>query len=106
MKKKEPNKILEVVHKTAKDLHKAGLMSAQTMAEFDALCLPPVKQLSASEIKKLRRRFAISQPVFAAYLNTSPNTIKQWEQGVRKPNSIALKLLNLVDHKGLEILAY
>ena len=89
-----------------KDLHKAGLMSAQTMAEFDALCLPPVKQLSASEIKKLRRRFAISQPVFAAYLNTSPNTIKQWEQGVRKPNSIALKLLNLVDHKGLEILAY
>lgn len=106
MKKKEPNKILEAVHSTAKGLYKSGLMDAKTMAKFDALCLPPVKKLSATEIKKLRRRFALSQPVFAAYLNTSPNTIKQWEQGVRKPNSIALKLLNLVDHKGLEILAY
>ncbi len=106
MRKKKPNRILEAVHETAKDLHQAGLMHIQTMAEFDALCLPTIKSYSAIQIKKLRSRFHVSQPIFAAYLNTSPNTIKQWEQGVRHPSSIALLLLNLIDHKGLEIVAY
>ena|SRR3990167_10909050 len=106
MKKKKPNKILETMHQTAKGFHAAGLMDATTMAEFDALCLPPVKIYSPTQIKKLRNRFNVSQPVFAAYLNTSPNTIKQWEQGDRKPNSIALKLLNLIDHVGLQVLVY
>ena len=104
--KKKPNKILETMHSTAKGFHAAGLMDAQTMSEFDALCLPRVKIYSSVQIKKLRKRFNVSQPIFAAYLNTSPNTIKQWEQGIRKPNSIALKLLNLVDHSGLGILVY
>lgn len=104
--KKRPNKILETVHDSAVGLHRAGLIDAKTMAEFDALCLPPVKQYTALQIKKLRKRFNISQPVLAAYLNTSPNTVKQWEQGVRKPNSIAMKLLDLVDHLGLQILVY
>ena len=106
MKKRKPNNILEVVHETARGLHKSGLMDAKTMAEFDALCLPPVKKFSASDIKKLRKRFGVSQPVFAAYLNTSSNTLKQWEQGVRKPTSIAFKLLNLIAHRGIEVLAY
>lgn len=104
--KKKKNKILEVMHDTAKGLNRIGLMDAETMAEFDVLCLPPVKNLSAYQIKKLRKSFKMSQPVFAAYLNTSANTIKQWEQGVRHPNSIALKMLNLVSHKGLSALNY
>ena len=104
--KKQKNKILEVMHDAAKGLHRIGLMDVKTMAEFDALCLPPVKNLTAAQIKKLRKSLNVSQPVFAAYLNTSANTIKQWEQGVRHPNSIALKILNLVSHKGLSALNY
>ena len=42
--------------------------------------------------------------MFAAYLNTSPSTEQQWEQGQKKPNGPSLKLLNLVDKKGLEAL--
>jgi putative transcriptional regulator len=34
------------VHETAKDLHRAGMLSRTTMREFDALCLAPVKPLS------------------------------------------------------------
>lgn len=105
MKKKQPNKILEVMHETAKSFHEAGLWDDQTMSEFDALCLPPVKKYSPAQLKKLRKQCHVSQPVFAAYLNTSPTTIKHWEQGLRKPNSIALRLLNLIDKKGLKILA-
>ena len=97
--------ILETVHETATGLQKAGVMDAQTMREFDALCLPPVKVYTAAQIKRLRLKCKASQPVFAAYLNTSPSTVQKWEQGQKKPNGPSLKLLNLVDRKGLEALA-
>ena len=97
-------RILETVHKTAKGLHVAGLMEITTMHEFDALCLPPVKEYSAIQIKQLRVKSKASQSVFAAYLNTSLSTVQKWEQGKKKPNGPSLKLLNLVDEKGLEML--
>jgi len=98
-------KVLDTVHDTAKGLHKAGVMDTKTMHEFDALCLTPVKNLSAAQIKRLRTRNKASQAVFAAYLNTSPSTVQKWEQGQKKPNGPSLKLLNLVQDKGLEVLA-
>ena len=96
--------ILDAVHETASDLHKAGAMKATTMREFDAMCLTPVKEYSANQIKKLRLRHKASQAVFAAYLNTSASTVQKWEQGQKKPNGPSLKLLNVVDQKGLEVL--
>jgi putative transcriptional regulator len=98
------SKILDTVHETARGLHDAGVMDARTMREFDALCLPPVKALSAAQIKRLRTRMRVSQAVFAAYLNTSPSTVQKWERGEKKPNGPSLKLLNLVERKGLEVL--
>ena len=98
-------KILDAVHQTAKGLREAGVMDATTMREFDAMCLPPVKSLSAAQIKRLRIRNKASQAVFAAYLNTSPSTVQKWEQGQKKPNGPSLKLLNLVEQNGLEVLA-
>jgi len=97
-------KILHAVHQMAKGLRKAGTMDTKTMREFDALCLPPVKEYSATQIKRLRTRNKASQAVFAAYLNTSPSTVQKWEQGQKKPNGPSLKLLNLVAQKGLEVL--
>lgn len=99
------SKLLSVVHDDAKDLHKIGLMDDMTMREFDALCLPPVKAYSARQIKRLRTQTKASQAVFAAYLNTSKSTVQKWEQGQKKPNGPSLKLLNLVDQKGLEALS-
>ena len=49
-------KILDTVHKTAEGLHSAGVMNPKTMREFDVLCLPPVRNLSAAQIKRLRTR--------------------------------------------------
>ncbi len=99
------DKLLDVLHSTAKGLHAAGTMDAMTMREFDALCLTPVQNYNAAQIKKLRLRFKASQAVFAAYLNTSPSTVQKWEQGQKHPNGTSLKLLNIVDRKGLEVLA-
>jgi putative transcriptional regulator len=96
--------ILEAVHEGTKDLHDAGLMNDLTMREFDALCLPPVKEYTATQIKRIRTKNKASQAVFAAYLNTSVSTVQKWEQGQKHPNGPSLKLLNLVAEKGLEVL--
>ena len=96
--------ILEVVHDSAKDLHEAGAMKETTLREFDALCLPPVKKFTATQIKRIRMKNKASQAVFAAYLNTGKSTVQKWEQGQKKPNGPSLKLLNLVAEKGLEAL--
>ncbi len=97
--------ILEVVHESASDLHNAGVMKDITMREFDALCLPKIRQLTANQIKLLRIKNKASQGVFAAYLNISKSTVQKWEQDQKHPNGPSLKLLNLVERKGLEILS-
>lgn len=99
------NSILDAMHETAKDLTEAGVMDMQTMREFDALCLPEVENYDAARIKAIREKARVSQAVFAAYLNTTASTVKQWEQGGKKPRGTSLKLLNLVAQKGLEVLA-
>ena len=93
--------LLEAIHQSAKGLHRAGVMETTTLREFDALCLPPVRPLTSSEIKAIRGRNKASQAVFAAYLNTSLSTVQKWERGQKHPNGPSLKLLNLVDQRGL-----
>lgn len=96
--------ILESVHSTAKGLAKAGVMDARTLREFDAMCLPPIKAYKAKQLRELRARVNVSQGVFAAFLNVSPSTVRQWESGEKAPSGPSLKLLNLVDTKGLDAL--
>ena len=102
MRKKKSN-ILEAVHATAKGLHKAGVMDQLTLREFDRLCLPPVEPLEPEEIKQIREASHVSQAVFARLLNTSLSTVQKWEIGQKKPTGTALKLLRLVQERGLEV---
>ncbi len=95
----------EVAHDTVTDLSEIGLVTKITMHKFDALCLPKVDELSPGEIKKMRVREKISQAVLALYLNVSPHTVKHWEQGAKHPSGAALKLLNLIQRKGLAAIA-
>jgi putative transcriptional regulator len=53
------------------------------------------KQISAREIRRIRRALNASQPLFATYLNVSPNAVRSWEQGARRPRNAALKLLTI-----------
>lgn len=101
-KGKHPS-ILETAHETAKGLYDANIINATTMREFDELCLPKVKELSPNQIKSIRLREKVSQPVFAKYLNTSLSTVRQWEQGEKHPRGTSLRLLNLVAEKGLRV---
>lgn len=90
------------MHETALGLHSKGLISKRQMAEFDALCLQEVKAISPTQIRRLREKERVSQAVFAAILNTSVSTIQKWELGDKKPSGPSLKLLSLLERKGLE----
>ena len=93
------------IHETMEALHEAGAVNKQTMREFDAACLTPVEELSPEDIRLLRQREHISQPVFARYLNVSKNLISDWERGVKKPGGPALRLLTVIQKKGLQAIA-
>ena len=101
--RKNKSSILEAVHETAQGLHQAGVMDMVTLREFDRLCLPPVAPLEPQEIKHIRESSRVSQAVFARLLNTSLSTVQKWEIGQKKPTGTALKLLHLVEKRGLEI---
>jgi len=103
-KGKAASRILEAVHETACGLDKAGFIDKRCMREYDALCLAPVPDYSSNKIRALRGRFKLSQAVLASILNTSLSTVRQWEIGEKHPSGPSLKLLDLLDRKGLEAL--
>jgi putative transcriptional regulator len=103
--RKTKSPILAAVHETARGLHKAGVMSQVTLRDFDRLCVPPVEPLEPDQIKKIREATHVSQAVFARLLNTSVSTVQKWEIGQKKPTGTALKLLHLVQKRGIEVVA-
>lgn len=99
---KAKSRILESVHETASDLHRLGFIDKRKMSKFDALCLEPVPEYDSQKIRALREHLHLSQAVLAAVLNTSISTIRKWEVGDKHPSGPSLKLLNLLERKGLE----
>ncbi len=102
---KSESGLLASIHKTAIGLHTAGLVDKATMREFDALCLTKIEALSPEDIRALREREQVSQPVFAQYLNVRKDAVSKWERGEKRPDGPSLKLLNLVRAKGLRAIA-
>lgn len=88
-----------------KDAHDAGVVSPATLRNFDRTCLVPAPMLEANEIRAIRERERVSQPVFAAYLNVSRNLVSDWERGVKRPGGPALRLLSIIRRKGLQAVA-
>jgi putative transcriptional regulator len=104
-KLKFKNDAFEAIHSSASAMYKVGAIDKATMRSFDASCLATPPRLKPHQIKKLRQRLRVSQPVFARYLNTSESTIEKWETGAKQPSGMALKLLAVVEKHGLEALA-
>jgi len=99
------SKIIKSVHRSAKRLYEAGAMDEMTMREFDALCLPPVPDYSARDVKRIRTKAKASQGVFAEFLNVGKTTVAAWEQGTKRPSGPAARLLDIVERKGLQAIA-
>ena len=54
------------------------------------------KPMKPVEIRKVRESLHASQAVFAGFLCVSPKSVQAWEQGTRRPQSAALRLLDIV----------
>jgi putative transcriptional regulator len=100
---KRKSRIFEEMHETAQGLYETGIISKRRMDELEALCNLKVHELSPRKIKSLREASHVSQAVFAAVLNTSTSTVQKWEIGDKKPSGPSLKLLNLIERKGIEV---
>ncbi len=96
---------LAAIHETASDYHTAGMIDKQTMRWFDESCLTSVREFTAEEIQALREREQVSQAVFARYLNVSKDSVSQWERGEKHPAGPSLKLLSLIERRGLAAIA-
>lgn len=105
MSKKYKTEAMASIHSLIEDLHEAGGIDKQTMRYFDEACLTPIHEFTADQIKALREREDVSQTVFARYLGVTKDSVSQWERGQKRPAGSALKLLSLVETKGLQAIA-
>ena len=102
MAKQYRSDALASIHETMDALHEVGTIGKQTMREFDDACLTPINPLSPEAIPTLREREHLSQPVFARYLNVSKSLVSDWERGVKRPGGPALRLLTIIEKKGIQ----
>lgn len=102
---KTKSPVIEAVRDTSKGLGGPGGLDQVTLRELDPHWLPTVEPLQPSEIKRIRESAHVSQAVFARLLNTSLSTVQKWEIGQKKPAGTALKLLHLIQKRGLEVVA-
>lgn len=98
-------RLLDEMRDTARGLARVGAMDQTTVREIEALALPPVRKLSARQIRSIRSRARMSQAVFAAVLNTSVSTVQKWEIGEKRPSGPSLKLLDVIERKGIAALS-
>ena len=94
--------ILEAVYESAQDLYASGFINKARMQTYEAFCLEPVKNYDNQEIRNLRGRYKLSQSALAIVLNTSASTVRKWEIGDKHPSGPSLKLLNILDRKGVQ----
>lgn len=94
--------ILAAVHETARDLGRLGFIDKRQQQKLDALCLEPIPPYDSERIRALRAQLKLSQTVLASVLNTSASTVRKWEIGEKRPSGPSLKLLDLLERKGLD----
>ena len=89
--------IKKAVGETVQDLTNSGFKTSFTEKELNSLGVTiPEVQLTTRQIKEIREKLNLSQTVFARLLNVSPSSIRQWEQGKRKPTGATRILLDLL----------
>ncbi len=100
------NNLKQAIYETAQDLHNAGIIDDVRMGKYNKLNVPAIHEFKPEEVKQLRLNENVSQSMLAAYLNISVSAIRKWETGEKKPSGLALRLLNLIEKKGLSALSY
>ena len=90
--------IKNAIGETVQDMINSGTTVSFTKKEMDALGVTiPDVQVTRVQIQAIRKQMNLSQTVFAKLLNVSVSSIRQWEQGKRKPSGSTKVLLELLE---------
>ncbi len=96
----------EAIGETIQDMLNSGLHVSFTKRDFDELGIEfSDVTITPEEIQAIRARTKLSQAVFARLLNVSLSSVRQWEQGKRRPTGSTKVLLDLLN-KSPHILDY
>jgi putative transcriptional regulator len=82
--------------------YRRGQKARLRVARFSSVS--PV--LKPKEIRKVRTTLGLSQRDFARYLGTSVACVRSWEQGIRRPQSAALRLLTIARKRPAALLEF
>jgi putative transcriptional regulator len=88
----------EAVRDTVQDMLDSGIQTSFTEKELKILGVTFTDiTITPKLIKNIRKKSNFSQSVFAKLLNVSISSVRQWEQGLRKPTGSAKVLLELLE---------
>ena len=92
------NNVKNALKETLQDLVSSGVKTSFSEKELKKIgvVFKSVK-ITPEKIKRIREKTKLSQSVFASLLNVSPSSIRQWEQGLKRPTGSAQVLLELIE---------
>ena len=110
-KNKKNSRLTNALLETAKDMHKAKIMTQDTYDKITMRHLGHkekaevgilVGEVSGREVQLMRKKARMSQAVFARYLNVTPGYVSKLERGETHPTGSTVVLLNLIKQKGID----
>lgn len=60
------------------------------------LRIEPLPDISAEDIKAIRKKLGFTQAVFAAVIGVSTKTVEAWETGTNQPIGPARRMISLI----------
>src|SRR6516164_161835 len=86
-------RIVETLEELADDLE-TGIPIESKYTVRTVRVIPKPSSYTPARVRAVRELIGASQEVFAHLLGVSPKTIRSWEQGSRRPSSIARRFLD------------
>jgi putative transcriptional regulator len=97
------SRILTEMSENMQDLYDSGLVDEDRLKQFNMKYLHRVSDLTPVQIRQIRKKSKVSQSIFANIINVSASTVQKWESGEKHPSGLALRMLELIERRGLEI---
>ncbi len=98
---------LKRIQGMAQRYNKLGVVKNETLSAINdsvaARNIPEVRAMTAEQIKSVRVRNKLSQSALARTIGMSVESVSKWERAESKPNQAALRILNIIEDKGVEI---
>lgn len=92
--------IKSAIAESVKDLVTGGFPTSFTERELKEMGIKiPDVEIAPDKVRRIRQKTRFSQTTFARLLNVSPSSVRQWEQGKRRPTGSTKVLLDILDKK-------